>query len=79
MQLEYFRDLKKHFTHNLGDVKAEQLLSNAVYLFSFGGNDYLTPIGNNDSVLYPYTHDEYVGMVIGNLTNTFKVTRILYI
>ncbi|PWA80521.1 Lipase, GDSL [Artemisia annua] len=71
-QLEYFRDLKKHFRQNLGDVKAEQLLSNAVYLFSFGGNDYLTPVGNNDSVLYPYTHDEYVGMVIGNLTNTFK-------
>ncbi|GKE04366.1 lipase, GDSL [Tanacetum coccineum] len=71
-QLKYVNNLKKHFRRNLGDVKAEQILSNAVYLFNFGGNDYLTPVGNNDSVLYPYTHEAFVGMVIGNLTNAFK-------
>ncbi|KAJ9559940.1 hypothetical protein OSB04_005100 [Centaurea solstitialis] len=71
-QLEYFRDLEKHFRENLGDAKAEKLVSDAVYLFSCGGNDYLSPVGNNESILYPYTHEEYVGMVIGNLTNVIK-------
>lgn len=71
-QLQYFRDLEKQFRQNLGDSEAEQLLSDAVYLFSCGGNDYLSPVGNNESILYPYTHEEYVGMVIGNLTDVFK-------
>ncbi|XP_071697218.1 GDSL lipase-like [Rutidosis leptorrhynchoides] len=71
-QLKYLDDLEKQFRQSLGDVKTEQLMSNAVYLFSCGGNDYLSPVGNNDSILYPYTHQQYVGMVIGNLTNAFK-------
>ncbi|GKD37169.1 GDSL esterase/lipase 1-like protein [Tanacetum coccineum] len=71
-QLQYFEDLEKQFTQNLGAAETNQLLSDAVYLFSCGGNDYVSPVGNNDSILYPYTHEEYVGMVIGNLTNVFK-------
>ncbi|KAI3512472.1 hypothetical protein L1887_19788 [Cichorium endivia] len=71
-QLQYFRDLEKHFRQKLGDSEAEELLSDAVYLFSCGGNDYLSPVGNNESILYPYTHEQYVGMVIGNLTDAFK-------
>nr|GEZ75500.1 GDSL esterase/lipase 1-like [Tanacetum cinerariifolium] len=73
-QLQYFKDLEKQFRQNLGDAETNRLLSDAVYLFSCGGNDYLSPEGNNDSVLYPYTytHEEYVGLVIGNLTNVFK-------
>ncbi|KAI3802790.1 hypothetical protein L1987_30933 [Smallanthus sonchifolius] len=58
-------DLEKRFRQTLGDAKTDQLLSN-------GGNDYLTPAGNNDSILYPYTHEQYVRMVIGNLTDVFK-------
>ncbi|PWA80855.1 Lipase, GDSL [Artemisia annua] len=71
-QLEYFGDLEKQFRRNLGDAKAEQLLSNAVYMFGCGGNDYLSSVGNNDSILYPYTHEQYVRMVIGNLTDVIK-------
>ncbi|KAJ0794443.1 putative GDSL lipase/esterase, SGNH hydrolase superfamily, GDSL esterase/lipase GLIP1-5/GLL25 [Helianthus annuus] len=71
-QLQYFYDLEKQFRQNLGDSKTDKLLSNAVYLFSCGGNDYLSPVGNNDSVLYPYTHDQYVRMVIGNISEVFK-------
>ncbi|KAI3773266.1 hypothetical protein L1987_47791 [Smallanthus sonchifolius] len=71
-QLQYFGDLVEHFRQNLGDAKTDRLLSDAVYLFSCGGNDYLSPVGNNDSVLYPYTHQQYVSMVIGNMTDVFK-------
>ncbi|KAM0001193.1 putative GDSL lipase/esterase, SGNH hydrolase superfamily, GDSL esterase/lipase GLIP1-5/GLL25 [Helianthus debilis subsp. tardiflorus] len=71
-QLHYFGDLEKHFRQTLGDAKADQLLSDAVYLFSCGGNDYLAPVGN-DSVLYaPYTYGQYAEMVIENFTDVFK-------
>ncbi|KAI7752269.1 hypothetical protein M8C21_012782, partial [Ambrosia artemisiifolia] len=58
-QLEYFGDLEKQLRQDLGDTKTDKLISEAVYLFSCGGNDYLSPVGNNDSVLYPYTHEQY--------------------
>ncbi|CAH1418150.1 unnamed protein product [Lactuca virosa] len=69
-QLQYFTDLVKHYRKNLGDVKAEQLLSDAVFLFSCGSNDYQILLENNKSSLL---YDEYVEMVIGNLTQVFKV------
>ncbi|CAH1418142.1 unnamed protein product [Lactuca virosa] len=68
-QLQYFSNLEKRFRRDLGDVKTEQLLSNAVYLFSGGVNDYGVLIGDNQSSYY---HEQYVEMVIGNLTNMFK-------
>ncbi|KAK1436936.1 hypothetical protein QVD17_02720 [Tagetes erecta] len=71
-QLEYLGDLEKQFRQSLGDEKTDQLLSDAVYLFSCGSNDYLSHADNNDNILYPYTHEQYVGMVIGNLTDVFK-------
>ncbi|KAL7597959.1 hypothetical protein Lser_V15G26669 [Lactuca serriola] len=68
-QLQYFSDLEKPYRKDLGDMKAEQLLSDAVYLFSCGCNDYLALTSNNLSNLH---YEEYVGMVIGNLTDVFK-------
>ncbi|CAI9288085.1 unnamed protein product [Lactuca saligna] len=68
-QLQYFSDLEKRYRKDLGDVKTEQLLSDAVYLFSCGCNDYLVLTSNNLSNLH---YEEYVGTVIGNLTNVFK-------
>nr|KAJ0208068.1 hypothetical protein LSAT_V11C500291600 [Lactuca sativa] len=68
-QLQYFSDLEKRYRKDLGDVKAEQLLSDAVYLFTCGCNDYLALTSNNLSNLHD---EEYVGMVIGNLTDVFK-------
>ncbi|KAJ9559944.1 hypothetical protein OSB04_005104 [Centaurea solstitialis] len=62
-QLEYFGDLEKHFRENLGDAKAEKLVSDAVYLFSCGGNDYWSPVGSIE---------QHVEMVIGNLTDVIK-------
>lgn len=68
-QLRYFEDLAKQFRQNLGDEKAEQLLSNAIYLFSCVGNDYISNGNLRDS----YPQEEFVEMVIGNLTDVFKV------
>nr|XP_043639606.1 GDSL lipase-like [Erigeron canadensis] len=75
-QLQYFHDLRKHFRRSLGAVKTKQLLSDAVYLFSCGANDYLSPLGYNDTsnalFMYNTTRVQYVQMVIGNLTRVFK-------
>lgn len=76
-QLQYFGDVENLYRQNLGDTKAEQLLSNAVYLFSCGANDYISHIANNlsISILYPtLTNEQYTELVIGNLTNVIKVT-----
>nr|GEZ96625.1 GDSL esterase/lipase 1-like [Tanacetum cinerariifolium] len=66
-QLRYFGDLVNHYRRNLGDAKSRQLLSDAVYLFSCGANDYQSPY-------YSYTQEQYADIVIGNTTNVIKVT-----
>ncbi|CAI9280893.1 unnamed protein product [Lactuca saligna] len=71
-QLRYFGNLENHYKQSLGDTKAQQLLSNAVYLFSCGANDYQKPFVKDHSIFHPYTHEQYVDMVIGNLTNVIK-------
>ncbi|XP_023763980.1 GDSL lipase isoform X1 [Lactuca sativa] len=68
-QLQYFYDLEKRFRKDLGGLKAQQLLSDAVYLFGCGVNDYAVLLSNNQS---SHHHQQYVEMVIGNLTDVFK-------
>lgn len=71
-QLSYFKFVEKQLKQKLGDEEAETLLSEAVYLFSVGGNDYFNLFTSNSSDLH-FSKKEFVGMVIGNLTNTIKV------
>lgn len=72
-QLSYFKNVEKMLRQKLGTKDTKQLLHNAVYMFSIGGNDYLSPIGSNSSIYYSYSQAEYVDMVIGNLTTVIKV------
>ncbi|KAI3788038.1 hypothetical protein L2E82_00648 [Cichorium intybus] len=71
--LQYFANLEKHYRHILGDAKDDQLLSDAVYLFSCGGNDYQIFLSNNETSLH---HEQYVEMVIGNMSDVFKVRPV---
>lgn len=48
-QLSYFKNLEKQLSHNLGDNEAKKLVSNAVYLFSTGSNDYVKPFFSNST------------------------------
>lgn len=57
----------------LGNEEAESLLSRAVYFFSIGSNDYIFPFDTDPSVLGSYSHQEYVDLVIGNITSVVKV------
>ena len=71
-QLGYFKKVEKQLRHKLGDAEAHTLLSEAVYLIGIGSNDYIYAFDTNSS-LYESSPEEYVGLVIGNLTNVIKV------
>ncbi|KAK2970018.1 hypothetical protein RJ640_008358, partial [Escallonia rubra] len=71
-QLGYFNDLEKQLVRQLGGKEAKQLLSNSVYMFSIGGNDYLSPSRTNASIFGSFTQEEYVKIVIGNFTSVIQ-------
>ncbi|KAL7223878.1 hypothetical protein ACSBR1_025356 [Camellia fascicularis] len=56
----------------LGDKEAKKILSRAIYLISIGSNDYFTIFATNSSVFKSYPREEYVEMVIGNLTQVVQ-------
>ncbi|XP_030487607.2 GDSL esterase/lipase 1-like [Cannabis sativa] len=68
-QLEYFKNVSNELRKQIGDADAKALLSRAVYIFSVGSNDYSFPFLRNVTV--PNTQ-QFVGMVIGNLTEVIK-------
>jgi len=61
--------------HGVAEVKT--LLSKAVYIFSIGSNDYFIPFATNSTVLQSYSQEEYVKMVIGNITAVIQVINML--
>ncbi|KAB1218305.1 GDSL esterase/lipase 2 [Morella rubra] len=71
-QLSYFKNLIGLLRQKLGDADARALLGRALYLFSIGTNDYVAPFATNSSGLLSYSREEYVDMVIGNLTIVIK-------
>ena len=75
-QLRYFENLGRLLSKEFGDAEAKTLLMRAVYLITIGTNDYLASIVTNSSTFQTYSQEEYVDMVIGNLTIVIKVTKI---
>lgn len=75
-QLNYFKDVRETLSERLGDGDAVKLLSKAVYLFNIGTNDCTARFVGNSSEFSSYTRQEYVDMVIGNLTDVIKVCNV---
>ncbi|XP_059639373.1 GDSL esterase/lipase 1-like [Cornus florida] len=71
LQLSYFKNVDKWLRQKIGDAEAKKVVMRAVYLFSIGGNDYFSFSTENPNVTASH-QKEYVGMVIGNLTNVLK-------
>ncbi|KAI5422276.1 hypothetical protein KIW84_045658, partial [Lathyrus oleraceus] len=71
-QARNFKKVTTWLRHKLGHSNSKTLLSNGVYMFSIGANDYLSPFLTNSDVLKYYSHSQYVGMVVGNFTSTIK-------
>ena len=68
--------METQLRQKLGEKEVKELLFKAAYLISIGNNDYLFPFTSNSSVLQSYSREEYVNMVIGNLTTVIKVIKI---
>jgi hypothetical protein len=75
-QLNYFNNMETRLRQELGEEEAKTLLFRAVYFFGIGHNDYYVPFTSNSSVLQSDSQEEYVNMVIGNLTTMIEVKRI---
>lgn len=73
-QLEFFNKVKAWFRGKIGSAESRKALATAVYLFSVGTNDYLSPFLTDSKLLTSYSHSHYVDMVIGNLTEVIKVS-----
>ncbi|KAJ6364546.1 hypothetical protein OIU76_029497 [Salix suchowensis] len=71
-QLSFFTFMEKNLNAKLGEAKTKTLLSRAVYMFGIGSNDYITFATRNTTELPSYTREEYVRMVIGNLTDSIQ-------
>lgn len=71
-QLNYFKKVERKLRRKLGVGEAKELISSAVYIFSVGGNDYLSPFTFNSSFYDKYSKKEYVGMVLGNFTQVLE-------
>ncbi|XP_028783591.1 GDSL esterase/lipase 1-like [Neltuma alba] len=70
-QLEHFKDVEGRLRKKLGDAEARKLFSRAVYLVNIGSNDYIFPLALNSSIIKLHPQ-QYVRMVIGNLTSVIK-------
>ncbi|XP_062086815.1 GDSL esterase/lipase 1-like [Humulus lupulus] len=71
-QLDYFKNVSNQLKQQMGYADAKILLSKAVYIFSVGSNDYSFPFDTNTTILDSYTTEQYVGMVIGNITEVIQ-------
>nr|GMC79841.1 GDSL esterase/lipase 1-like [Ipomoea batatas] len=71
-QVQYFKNVAKQLKGKLGEKDSNKLLSSAVYMICIGSNDYIGPFITNSTILNTYSHEEYVNMVIGNITNAIK-------
>lgn len=78
-QLGYFKHVSRVLKSKWGDAEAKVLLSRAVYLFSpVGANDYTFLFQTNSSILRSNScHEEFVDMVMGNITTVIKVLRTI--
>ncbi|KAI6678816.1 hypothetical protein NL676_039612 [Syzygium grande] len=55
-----------------GSEKAKRMIKEGVYLISIGSNDYLMPLVYNPALFHSISMEDYVGMVIGNITTVLK-------
>ncbi|XP_057740382.1 GDSL esterase/lipase 1-like [Arachis stenosperma] len=73
-QVKYFKNVKKILREKIGNEEVEALLKRSVYFLNVGSNDYggLLNVANSTVSLLPVDKQQFVGFVIGNLTNAIR-------
>ncbi|KAG7988493.1 hypothetical protein I3843_03G190700 [Carya illinoinensis] len=72
-QVKFFEEVQKSLKEKLGDARAREIVSEAVYFISIGSNDYMGGYLGNPKMQENYNPEQYIGMVIGNLTQAIQV------
>lgn len=75
-QLSHFEEVRNLLSEKLGEKKAKEMISEAVYFISIGSNDYMGGYLGNPKMQETYNPEQYIGMVIGNLTQAIQVSLI---
>ena len=73
MQAIYFKKVERRLKEELGRNEAKEVISKAVFLFSIGNNDYLSPFLTSPIFFNSFSPSHYVSMVIGNFTSVIRV------
>ncbi|KAK2449956.1 GDSL esterase/lipase [Trifolium repens] len=71
-QLRNFEEVRKSLGEKLGEEKSNELISEAVYFISIGSNDYMGGYLGNPKMQEKYNPEQYIGIVIGNLTQAIQ-------
>ncbi|XP_028795851.1 GDSL esterase/lipase 5-like [Neltuma alba] len=71
-QVKNFEEVRKGLEEKVGKEGAKEILGEAVYFISIGSNDYMSGYLGNPKMQERFTPEQYVGMVIGNLTQTIQ-------
>ncbi|KAG4949512.1 hypothetical protein AAZX31_15G173500 [Glycine max] len=71
-QLSHFEEVRILLSEKLGEKKAKELISEAIYFFSIGSNDYMGGYLGNPKMQESYNPEQYIRMVIGNLTQAIQ-------
>jgi phospholipase/lecithinase/hemolysin len=72
-QLKYFHKVQDSLIEKFGDQTTRKIISEAVYFISIGSNDYMAGYLGNPKMQELYNPEAYIGMVIGNLSQTVQV------
>jgi len=72
-QITHFMQHKAAVTEQHGQALAEQLFSDAVYVFSIGSNDYLGGYFGNPKQRESYTPEQFVGAVVTGIVESVKI------
>lgn len=76
-QLTYFEELELLLTKEWDQDQAKKIISEALYFISIGTNDYMAGYMRNPQMRESFSSQEYVGMVIGNLTQAIQVSTLM--
>lgn len=72
-QIKNFDEVTKSLTEKLGEARAKELISDAVYFISIGSNDYMGGYLGNPKMQENYDPEHYIGLVIENLSQAIQV------
>jgi hypothetical protein len=72
-QLEYFKHYKLHLSQLVGAKNAEEIIKNAVFVLSFGTNDFLQNYFVEPTRSQQYSVEKYQDFLVSCMSRAIKV------